>query len=54
MIRVLITTTSFQDTPGEHHALLERAGFELVRERGPLSEARMLELAERCDPISAD
>jgi D-3-phosphoglycerate dehydrogenase len=45
MTRVLLTTTSFQDTPGAHHALLESAGFEIVRERGPLAEARMLELA---------
>jgi len=45
MTRVLLTTTSFQDTPGAHHQLLESAGFEIVRERGPLSEARMLELA---------
>lgn len=45
MTRVLLTTTSFQDTPGIHHEMLEAAGFEIVRERGPLSEARMLELA---------
>jgi len=47
--RVLLTTTSFQDTPGVHHELLERAGFDLVRERGPLPEARMLELAGQFD-----
>jgi phosphoglycerate dehydrogenase-like enzyme len=45
MTRVLLTTTSFQDTPGVHHDLLAKSGFEVVRERGPLSEARMLELA---------
>lgn len=45
MDRVLLTTTSFQDTPGDHHRLLESAGFEIVRERGPLPESRMLELA---------
>lgn len=45
MTRVLLTTTSFQDTPGAHHQLLEKAGFEIVRERGPLPESRMLELA---------
>lgn len=45
MDRILLTTTSFQDTPGDHHALLESAGFEIVRERGPLPESRMLELA---------
>jgi D-3-phosphoglycerate dehydrogenase / 2-oxoglutarate reductase len=49
MTRVLLTTTSFQDTPGVHHELLARTGFEVVRERGPLSEARMLELAGQFD-----
>lgn len=49
MTRVLLTTTSFQDTPGIHHDLLAAAGFEIVRERGPLSETRMLELAGQFD-----
>ena len=49
MTRVLLTTTSFQDTPGRHHDLLAAAGFELVCERGPLPEARMLELAGQFD-----
>ncbi|MFP4261252.1 MAG: phosphoglycerate dehydrogenase [Opitutales bacterium] len=45
MLRILLTTTSYQDCPGDHHALLESTGAEIVRERGPLSEAGMLELA---------
>jgi phosphoglycerate dehydrogenase-like enzyme len=45
MMKILLTTTSFQDTPGIHHEMLSAAGYEVVRERGPLSEARMLELA---------
>jgi D-3-phosphoglycerate dehydrogenase / 2-oxoglutarate reductase len=49
MKRVLLTTTSFQDTPGDHHRLLEAAGYEIVRERGPLPESRMLELAGEFD-----
>jgi D-3-phosphoglycerate dehydrogenase / 2-oxoglutarate reductase len=49
MTRVLLTTTSFQDTPGVHHDLLARSGFEIVRERGPLPESRMLELAGEFD-----
>lgn len=43
--KVLLTTTSFQDTPGSHQDLLNSQDWELVRERGPLSEERMLELA---------
>jgi D-3-phosphoglycerate dehydrogenase / 2-oxoglutarate reductase len=45
MKRILLTTTSFQDTPGGHHQMLQNEGYELVRERGPLPESRMLELA---------
>lgn len=44
-MKILLTTTSFQDTPGPHHAMLEGKNYEIVRERGPLTEARMLELA---------
>jgi D-3-phosphoglycerate dehydrogenase / 2-oxoglutarate reductase len=47
--RILLTTTSFQDTPGAHHDLLAAQGFEIVRERGPLPESRMLELAGEFD-----
>lgn len=43
--KILLTTTSYQDTPGPHHELLENSGCQIVRERGPLNEARMLELA---------
>ena len=49
MKRILLTTTSFQDTPGEHHQMLEKEGFEIVRERGPLPESRMLELVAKGD-----
>ncbi len=44
-MKVLLTTTSYQDTPGPHHDILESNGWEIVRERGPLPENRMLELA---------
>ena len=49
--RILLTTTSFQDTPGVHHEMLAATGFEVVRERGPLPEARMLELAGGFDGL---
>jgi len=45
-IKILLTTTSYQDTPGEHHTLLEKSGFEVVRARGPLPAADMLKLVE--------
>ncbi len=50
-MKILLTTTSFQDTPGSHHDLLASRGYEIVRERGPLPEARMLELAGDFDAI---
>ena len=48
-MKILLTTTSYQDTPGPHHDLLASAGYEIVRERGPLTEERMLELAGEFD-----
>lgn len=50
-VRILLTTTSYQDIPGAHHALLESTGIEIVRERGPLGEAKMLELVGDFDAI---
>lgn len=47
--RILLSTTSYQDTPGPHHELLASQGFEIVRERGPLPEAEMLALAGEFD-----
>lgn len=50
-VRILLTTTSYQDIPGAHHELLESTGIEIVRERGPLGEAKMLELVGDFDAI---
>ena len=49
--RILITTTSFQDTPGRHHDLIAQAGFEIERARGPLPEPEMLKLVGSFDGI---
>nr|HEX4313172.1 phosphoglycerate dehydrogenase [Kofleriaceae bacterium] len=43
-MRILVTTTTFQDTPGPHHQVLATSGFEIVPARGPLTEAKLLEL----------
>ena len=43
-MRVLLTTTSYQDTPGKHHDILAASGFDVVRARGPLPEQAMLDL----------
>ncbi len=42
--RILLTTTSYQDTPGKHHDMLASSGYEIVRARGPLPEGKLLEL----------
>ena len=43
-MRILLTTTSFQDTPGRHHDVLAASGFEVVTARGPLTEQQVLDL----------
>jgi len=50
-LRVLVTTTSFQDTPGSHHDLLASQGYELVSARGPLSEEEIHNLVGDFDGI---
>ncbi len=45
-MRILLTTTSFQDTPGPHHEALKKSGFEIATARGPLAEAQMLDLVK--------
>jgi D-3-phosphoglycerate dehydrogenase len=45
-MKILLTTTSYQDTPGPHHQALAQSGFEVVRARGPLNEGQMLELIQ--------
>jgi D-3-phosphoglycerate dehydrogenase len=49
MARILLTTTSYQDTPGPHHQLLKDHNLDVHCERGPLPEAKMLELAGEFD-----
>lgn len=45
-MKILLTTTSYQDTPGPHHKVLADSGLEVVRARGPLEEAVMLDLVK--------
>ena len=42
-MKILLTTTSYQDTPGKHHDVLAKSGFEVVRARGPLTEQQMFD-----------
>jgi len=52
-VRVLLTTTSFQDTPGPHHETLAKTGYEIVAARGPLSEQQMLDIVREKGPFDA-
>ena len=48
-MKILLTTTSFQDTPGAHHDLLAQTGWEIILARGPLNEADTLALVGDVD-----
>src|SRR5271154_2244600 len=48
-MKILLTTTSFQDAPGEHHDLLKKTGWEIITARGPLNEADTLTLVGEVD-----
>ncbi|MGF1531409.1 MAG: phosphoglycerate dehydrogenase [Puniceicoccaceae bacterium] len=50
-MRILLSTTSYQDTPGPHHELLASSGAEIVTARGPLPESEMLSTAGQFDAL---
>ena len=50
-MKILLTTTSFQDVPGEHQQILENSGYKIIRARGPLSEEKMLNLVGDVDGL---
>lgn len=51
MKKVLVTTTSFQDTPGSHQDLLKSCNWQVSYARGPLSESQILDLVGEFDGI---
>jgi D-3-phosphoglycerate dehydrogenase len=50
-MRVLVTTTSFLDTPGPHVSELTAGNFTLVKARGPLSEGQLLSVIDAEGPF---
>lgn len=50
-MRILLTSTSFQDTPGKHHDLLNEQGFEVDTLRGPISEKELLPIIQKYDAV---
>lgn len=50
-MKILLTTTSFQDTPGNHHDLLNETGYEIDTLRGPVTEDVLLPIISTYDGI---
>ena len=50
-LKILLTSTSFQDTPGSHHELLENSGYTIIKLRGPIKEKVMLSVIDQFDAI---
>ena len=50
-MKVLLTSTSFQDTPGTHHDLLNRQGWDIDCLRGPIMEAELLPIIQNYDAV---
>ena len=49
--RVLVTTTSFQDTPGKHHDLLAEQDWDVSYLRGPVEESVLLPIINKYDGV---
>ena len=50
-MRILLTSTSFIDTPGNHQTLLNNLNFDVVRLRGPLSKESLLPIIQDFDGL---
>lgn len=50
-MKILLTSTSFQDTPGSHQDLLYSQGFTIETLRGPISESELLPVIAEYDAV---
>jgi len=50
-MKVLVTSTSFQDNAGKHRQLLDSLGYEISYARGPLNEEEISEHVAKYDAI---
>ena len=50
-MKILITTTSFQDTPGKHHDLLNSQNWDIDYLRGPVDESVLLPIIHKYDGV---
>jgi len=49
--KVLVTSTSFQDTPGNHHKLLKKQDWVIDFLRGPLDENEIFDVIDQYDAV---
>lgn len=50
-MKILLTSTSFQDTPGAHHNLLNSRGYLIDKLRGPIMEDELLPIIQNYDAV---
>jgi D-3-phosphoglycerate dehydrogenase len=50
-MKILLTTTSFQDTPGKHHDLLNAQNWDIDYLRGPVDESVLLPIIHKYDGV---
>jgi D-3-phosphoglycerate dehydrogenase len=50
-MKILLTTTSFQDTPGKHHDLLNSQNWDIDYLRGPVDESFLLPIIHKYDGV---
>lgn len=50
-MKILLTSTSFQDTPGKHQFLLNEQGFEIDTLRGPVKSEVLLPIIHQYDGV---
>jgi len=50
-MKILLTSTSFQDAPGKHHDVLAQTGFQVNTLRGPVTEEVLLPIIANYDGV---
>ena len=50
-MKILLTSTSFQDTPGKHQELLEKQNYDIDTLRGPVTEDVLLPIIAEYDAV---
>ena len=50
-MKILLTTTSFQDTPGKHHDLLNSQNWDIDYLRGPVEDSVLLAISHKYEGV---